>query len=124
MATIGIEHLIQASDISHTMSPFKVYTKWNERLFVEMYKAYLEGRSEKDPSDFWFKGEIGFFDFYIIPLAKKLQDCEVFGKAATEFLGYAKKNREEWVQRGEEPVNAMIDRVKHTGFRPAAVGAH
>ena len=33
-------------------------------LFREMYKAYREGRAEKDPSDFWYKGEIGFFDFY------------------------------------------------------------
>ena len=32
-ATIVIEHLIQASDISHTMQHWHVYAKWNENLF-------------------------------------------------------------------------------------------
>lgn len=34
-ATIVIEHLIQASDVSHTMQHWHVYQKWNERLFHE-----------------------------------------------------------------------------------------
>lgn len=28
---------------------------------------------EKDPSEGWYQGEIGFFDFYVIPLAKKVR---------------------------------------------------
>ena len=32
-ATIVLEHLIQASDVSHTMQHWHVYVKWNERLF-------------------------------------------------------------------------------------------
>lgn len=58
-ATIVIEHLIQASDISHTMQHWTVYRRWNARLFREMYDAYQNGRSEKDPSSFWYEGEIG-----------------------------------------------------------------
>jgi 3'5'-cyclic nucleotide phosphodiesterase len=65
-ATIVIEHLIQASDISHTMQHWHIYRKWNERLFFELYRAYKEGRAENDPSEFWYKGEIGFFTFYIV----------------------------------------------------------
>jgi len=65
-ATIVIEHLIQASDVAHTMQHWHVYKKWNERLFTELYKAFREGRAEKNPVEFWYKGEIGFFDFYII----------------------------------------------------------
>jgi 3'5'-cyclic nucleotide phosphodiesterase len=65
-ATIVIEHLIQASDISHTMQHWHIYRKWNERLFMELYRTYKEGRSDKDPSEFWYKGEIGFFTFYIV----------------------------------------------------------
>lgn len=53
--------------------------QWNQRLFEEMYKAYQEGRMGSDPSTFWYKGELGFFDNYIIPLAKKLKECNVFG---------------------------------------------
>ena len=78
-ATIVIEHLIQASDVAHTMQHWHIYRKWNERLFKEMYLAYLNGRSDTDPSVGWYKGEIGFLDFYVIPLAKKLATCGVFG---------------------------------------------
>jgi hypothetical protein len=83
-ATIVMEHLIQASDVSHTMQHWHVYRKWNQRLFNEMYTAYKQGRAEKDPSENWYQGEIGFFDFYIIPLAKKLQSCGVFGVSSDE----------------------------------------
>jgi hypothetical protein len=34
--------------------------KWNERLFMEMYKAFLEGRADKDPAEFWYELEIGW----------------------------------------------------------------
>jgi 3'5'-cyclic nucleotide phosphodiesterase/Adenylate and Guanylate cyclase catalytic domain len=111
-ATIVIEHLIQASDVSHTMQHWHVYIKWNERFYHEMYLAYLQGRSEKDPSEFWYKGEIGFYDFYIIPLAKKLKDCGVFGVSSDEYIQYAMKNRAEWEQRGEEIVARMVEKYK------------
>ena len=58
-ATIVLEHLIQASDVSHTMQHWHVYRKWNERLFREVYKAYTDGRIDKDPSEGWYRGEIG-----------------------------------------------------------------
>jgi 3'5'-cyclic nucleotide phosphodiesterase len=65
-ATIVIEHIIQASDVSHTMQHWHVYRKWNERLFQEVYKAYIEGKMDKDPSEAWYKGELGFFDNYVV----------------------------------------------------------
>jgi len=49
-ATIVIEHIIQASDVSHTMQHWHVYRKWNSRLFSELYMAYTQGRFVKDPS--------------------------------------------------------------------------
>ena len=63
-ATIVIEHIIQSSDVSHTMQHWHVYHKWNEKLFNEMYKAYKDGRSPNDPSEGWYKGELWFFDNY------------------------------------------------------------
>jgi hypothetical protein len=111
-ATIVIEHLIQASDVAHTMQHWHVYRKWNARLFEEMYKAYLEGRSETDPSENWYQGEIGFYDFYIIPLAKKLKDCGVFGVSSDEYLNYAMKNRQEWEARGREVVEEMVEQLR------------
>lgn len=109
-ATIVVEHIIQASDISHTMQHWHVYLKWNEKFFNEMYNAYLDGRSDKDPASFWYEGEIGFFDFYIIPLAKKLKDCGVFGVSSDEYLDYALANRREWAVRGKEVVKGYIAR--------------
>jgi 3'5'-cyclic nucleotide phosphodiesterase len=110
-ATIVIEHLLQASDVSHTMQHWHVFRKWNQALFEEMYVAYRAGRAEKNPADFWYQGEIGFFDYYIIPLAKKLKDCGVFGVSSGEYLNYAIKNREEWEARGQEVVMEMVKTV-------------
>ena len=111
-ATIVIEHLIQASDVAHTMQHWHIYRKWNERFFMECYQAYVDGRAEKNPAEFWYKGEIGFFDFYIIPLTKKLKECGVFGVSSDEYLNYATKNRGEWEVRGQEIVADMIERVR------------
>ena len=111
-ATIVIEHIIQASDISHTMQHWHVYRKWNQKLFEEMYVAYLNGRMEKNPADFWYMGEFGFFDFYIIPITQKLKDCGVFGVYSGEFLDFATKNRAEWESHGEEVVAEMHGHCK------------
>merc|ERR1711971_305778 len=98
-ATIVIEHIIQASDVAHTMQHWHIYVKWNERLYAEMYKAYVEGRAENDPTYTWYKGEIGFFDYYVIPLAEKLSECGVFGVSSDEYLNYATMNRTEWEKK-------------------------
>ena len=107
-----IEHLIQASDVSHCMQHYTIYKKWNERLFQECYKAYKAGRAEKDPSTYWYEGEKGFYDFYIIPLAKKLKECGVFGVSSSEYLDYAVRNRQEWEEHGKEAVDEMIANAK------------
>jgi 3'5'-cyclic nucleotide phosphodiesterase len=111
-ATIVIEHILQASDICHTMQHWHVYRKWNECLFMEMSQAYYEGHADNDPAETWYKGEINWFDYYVIPLAKKLSDCGVFGVSSDELLNYAIKNRDEWEAHGEEIVQEMVERVK------------
>ena len=30
-------------------------------MFLEMYKAYKDGRSDKDPTEGWYEGEIGTY---------------------------------------------------------------
>ena len=94
------------------MQHWQIYRKWNERLFEEMYKAYREDRAGADPSEFWYQGEIGFFDFYIIPLAKKLAECGVFGVSSDEYLNYAQKNRKEWEAKGQDVVEQMLAKCK------------
>ena len=56
--------------------------------------------------------EIGFLDFYVIPLAKKLKDCGVFGVSSDEYLQYAQNNRREWEEKGKEVVDELIEKVK------------
>ena len=46
-AAIVIEHIIQASDVAHTMQHWHIYRKWNERFFLECYKAYVMVRLRK-----------------------------------------------------------------------------
>jgi hypothetical protein len=60
----------QQQQFATTTQHWYVYRKWNTRLFEEMYDAYRLGRIEIDPSENWHNAEKGFFDFYIIPLAK------------------------------------------------------
>ena len=114
-ATIVMEHLIQASDVAHTMQHWQIFQKWNSRLLTEMYRAYKAGRSEKDPSTDWYLGELGFLDNYVIPLAKKLKECGVFGVSSDEYLNYALENRREWANRGQEMVDQLMARINQNG---------
>jgi hypothetical protein len=47
----------------------------------------------------------------IIPLAKKLKDCGVFGVSSDEYLSYALKNRHEWEQKGKQAVTEMLSNL-------------
>jgi 3'5'-cyclic nucleotide phosphodiesterase len=113
-ATIICEHLMQASDVAHTMQHWSIYQKWNQRLFEEMYKAHKAGRmmAGKNPAEGWYESELSFFDSYVIPLAKKLKECGVFGVSSDEYLNYAMANREEWSIRGRELVKTTVDRLE------------
>ena len=77
-----------------------------------MYIAYRDGRSPNNPADGWYKGELWFFDNYIIPLAKKLDDCGVFGVSSDEYLSYAVSNRKEWEGKGEEVVKELLSNAE------------
>lgn len=107
-ATIVIEHIMQASDVAHTMQHWHVYQKWNRRLFDELFTAYKAGRMERDPSDFWYESELKFFDSYVIPLAKKLKDCGVFGVSSDQCLISATDNRMEWLSKGQMIVSELV----------------
>jgi class 3 adenylate cyclase len=111
-ATLCVEHLIQASDIIHTMQHWTVYQNWNRKLFEEMNIAYQEGRLEKNPCLDWFEDELLFFDNYIIPLAKKLTTCDMFGVNSEAFLNFAIDNRGEWETKGRSIVNEWIKEMK------------
>ena len=111
--------MIKLLFVQTSLNPYRhhcrhIYRKWNGRLFEEMYKAYAEGRGERNPAEFWYKGEIGFFEHYIIPLAKKLKNCGVFGVSSDEYLNYAESNLKEWEARGQVVVGELVEHVRKT----------
>jgi hypothetical protein len=73
-----------------------------------MYRAFVEGRADADPSIGWFDGELWFFDQYVIPLAQKLKDCSMFGACSDEYLTYALDNRREWAEKGMDIVQTFV----------------
>ncbi|KAL3925985.1 MAG: hypothetical protein SGILL_000032 [Bacillariaceae sp.] len=111
-AQIVLEHLIQASDVAHTMQHWHVYVKWNQRLFEEMSNAFHSGHLAKNPAEFWYQGELGFLNHYVIPLAKKLKECKVFGVSCDEFLNYAEANLQEWEIKGKGIVAEFIEQYQ------------
>ncbi|OEU19676.1 hypothetical protein FRACYDRAFT_181491 [Fragilariopsis cylindrus CCMP1102] len=105
-----IEKLVQASDGSHALQHFSVFTKWNKLLFKEMYLAYESGRAttaDKDPSEIWYERELKFFDSRIV-LAKQLQNCRVFNKVAEIYVNAALSNRREWEKTGRSIVKDYL----------------
>ncbi len=48
----------------------------------------------------------------VIPLAKKLDECGVFGVTSDECLNYAMQNRFEWHAKGEQIVKEMVERIR------------
>jgi hypothetical protein len=90
------------------MQHWHTYQKFNSRLFEERYIAYLKGvAGDNPPWVGWYKGEIWFFDNYIIPLAQKLNDCGVFGVSYYEYLSYAQDNRAQWERKGQSIVDTL-----------------
>lgn len=84
-----------------------MYKRFNKNLFEEISVAFSQGRCAADPATFWYKGELQFFDNYIIPLAQKLKDCNVFGVTSDECLSFALRNRAEWENCGQAVVQNM-----------------
>lgn len=116
-ATIVIEYMIQAADVAHTMEHWTVYRKWNSKFFFECSDAYHNGRADRDPADYWYKGELSFFDCYVIPLAEKLHSCGVFGALGDDHLTTANRNRREWELRGQQIVAELVEKYQRTRYR-------
>ena len=50
-ATIVLEHLIQASDVAHTMQHWHIYRRWNGYLYNEMHKVSMLGYCTSNPAN-------------------------------------------------------------------------
>lgn len=114
-----VEQLIQAADISHTMQEWEVYQQWNHRLYGEMTVAFQDGRGDRDPSEFWYQGEFGFFDYVVVPLATCMAQHKELGTSGQVMLRHAKKNREEWEREGE----AVVMKLQCESKKPASIAS-
>ena len=81
-----------------------------------MYEAYRSRRTQVDPSEGWYQGELNFFDYYVIPLARKLEECRVFGVSSDECLNYALQNRSEWSLKGKTIVEKYLESVRESSM--------
>jgi len=112
-ATLIMETMVQAADIAHTMQHWQVYRKWNLRLFEEMYQGFVDGRTSSDPSDFWFEGELQFYNNYTLPLVRRLRQSGAFVTASTDsHQDYAEQNKRQWENKGKDIVAEMVDATR------------
>lgn len=104
-----VECLIQVSDVSHATQHLSIFTKWNKLLFKETFLGYKAGRAKSNPAENWYEGELKFFDGHVIPLAKKLCECEVFEASAEICLTNAINNRRKWERKGKSTVQEYLE---------------
>ena len=118
------EQIMQAADVSHTMQHFSTFTKWNKHLYHEVLAAHMCGRTLAHheqrrgdnatnapeihhPKENWYDSQIGFFSFYIIPLAERLDACGAFSED-DKFAPLAVQNMEQWKEFGREITLLMV----------------
>jgi hypothetical protein len=132
------EQIMQAADVSHTMQHFDTFVKWNQSLYHEILAAYNRSQDENNdrndddkeqeqqqrhPAQNWYESQIGFFDGYVIPLAKRLDACGAFGTGGDgggggHFVPLAVRNKELWILRGRECTRIMVSAAEAIDLPP------
>jgi class 3 adenylate cyclase len=104
------EIILVASHMSHAMQHWVVYFKWSEHRFHEEYQAFARGFTKRDPRFDWYQSQLEYFDTIVIPVARKLRDCDCLGSASETYLTFARDNRQEWKLKGVQMSKVMLDR--------------
>ena len=110
--SVIIETMLNVADVAHSMQSWELFLFWNQKLFEELYVAFKGGQSDNDPSNGWYENQLGFYRMYVIPLAKKMNTCGVFGKLGSEWVKNAVSIRDQWTREGEQITEDMIASVK------------
>jgi hypothetical protein len=99
-ASVVLEQILKAADVSPNMQGWEQMEKWSGRLFFELVNSYAEGRGE-DPRQGWFQNQITFMESYMLPLARRLQMMQVFGDEVGSMFGMrVEENRDRWLEQG------------------------
>lgn len=116
--TVVMETIMKAADVAHNLQGWEQMAKWSNRLFLELKKAYVQGRGD-DPQGGWFTNQIGFIEAYLLPLARKLDDTGVFGDArGSIFAEIVEESKDRWMREGAS-LTASIIREGHIQFPEA-----
>mmetsp|Transcript_8331 Transcript_8331/g.17338 ORF Transcript_8331/g.17338 Transcript_8331/m.17338 type:complete len:523 (+) Transcript_8331:164-1732(+) len=98
--TVIMETIIKSADVAHNLQGFDQMAKWSDCLYLELRKAYVDEKGD-DPSNGWFNNQNGFLDFYLLPLARKLDDTGAFGDIRGGiFASIVEENRMRWTTEG------------------------
>lgn len=98
--TVIMETIIKSADVAHNLQGFDQMAKWSDCLYLELRKAFIEKKGD-DPMNGWFNNQIGFLDFYLLPLARKLDDTGAFGDIrGAVFATSVENNRKRWTKEG------------------------
>ena len=99
-ASVVLEQILKAADVSPNMQGWDQLEKWSGRLFFELLSSYSDGRGE-DPRQGWFQNQITFMESYMLPLARRLQMMQIFGDEVGSMFGMrVEENRDRWLEEG------------------------
>lgn len=107
-AFVVMETIMTAADVAHNLQGWEHMVKWSGRLYLELRKAYKEKRGI-DAKPRWFENQIGFLESYLLPLARKLEDTNVFGDlTGAMFPKIVESNRDKWLTDGYDVAQETI----------------
>jgi hypothetical protein len=99
-ATVVMEQILRAADVAPNIQGWDHMEKWSSRLFFELMESYSAGRGE-NPQNGWYDNQITFLEWYILPLARQLNDTGCFGETiGSMFAQIVLENKERWIADG------------------------
>jgi hypothetical protein len=110
-ALVVMFSMMRAADVLHLMEDWDTFLKWSNRCYMEFRAAYQSGKGE-DPGSSWYENQIGFLDFYVIPLAKNLHFSRAFGEFGEEFVNNILSNKEQWMKEGKQISSRLLTEVE------------
>ena len=110
--TCLLEHMMQLATLAHMAEEWTIYLKWTSRMYLELRKAFADGRLWRDPGDAWVNGELGCFDFFILPLTKRLRECGQFGTFGDQAIVQLEQNRAEWQEKGRDIIRELAQNAR------------
>lgn len=105
---VVMETIMRAADVAHNLQGWDQMATWSNHLYMELKKASIQQRGD-DPEEGWNKNQVGFLDAYVLPLARKLDDCGVFGDTrGSIFAHIVNQNKERWIREGVEVTEKIV----------------